>query len=72
MLFLSIKNPLYALTLSDSLAEHTIERRAANSGKRAPGAKSNSQVPTPPLLEIHACSNPSPNRLYNYSDTVST
>ncbi len=38
----------YGLT-SDSFAEHTIEKRPANSGKRAPGAKSNSQVPTPLL-----------------------
>ncbi len=39
----------YGLTLSDSLAEHTIEKRPANSSKRALGAKSNSQVPTPLL-----------------------
>ncbi len=50
MLLLSIKNPLWpGWHLSDSLAELTIEKRPANSGKHAPGAKSNSQVPTPLL-----------------------
>ena len=47
MLLLSTKIR-YGLTLSDNLAEHTVEKRPINSGKRAPGAKSNSQVPTPP------------------------
>ena len=39
----------YGLTLSDSLAELTIEKRPANSSKQAPGAKSNTQMPIPPL-----------------------
>ena len=40
----------YGLT-SDSLAELTMEKRPANSVTRAPGTKSNSQVPTPPRNE---------------------
>ena len=57
----------YGLTLSDSLAELTIDKRPANSGKQKPGKKHNNQVPLPPPETTAA---PTPTRRNEETVTV--